>query len=235
MADYLPERKQEVDQILEHHGVKGMRWGVITKKASSGAKATGDALKKANAKVNSARKARASRKAAIKADKTKGGNRSYKKLTNTELQSRIRRLEQEQRYRELKADGHIIRGRKVTREILENSLTKAGSYALTKALRTSFDSAFDKAADATVSKAAKGKAADRAVKTAQKAAEKAAEAAEAVKTEWNARPPASTYRPSSQVAGKAAPKQIERKKSYRQTKPSPKKKRYPRNPGSTAK
>lgn len=254
MATDLPDRGEAEVEDLVHHGVKGQRWGVIRKKASAGRAATVKALQKsgrftANAtkttiktartgaakvqKAKQAHDARVAGKKQAKADakaRKKFANRGYKKISDTELQSRIKRLEQEKRYRELKADRHLVRGREVTRSILENSLTKAGTYAATKAMKTAFDKSFDP-----------GKSGKSAAETLKKAAEKAQEAAQAAsvvaeeaKVEYR-----STGGPTK-VKGPAlpkskTPKQIEKPKSYKQTKPSPKKKRYPRNPGSTAK
>ena len=230
-------------EVLAHHGVKGMRWGVITKKASAGRKATADALRKAGrgtartvsgtvsatkrgaARVQKARANHKAKVAEVKARK-KFGNRSYKKISDTELKSRISRLEQEKRYRELKADRHLVRGREVTRSILENSLTKAGTYAATKAMKTAFDKSFDP-----------GKTGKSAGETLKKAAEKAKEAAEAASVVAEEAHVAykSTGGPDrKKLPQSSKPKQIEKPKSFKQTKPSPKKKRYPRNPGSTA-
>ena len=247
MATDLSDRGEAEVEDLVHHGVKGQRWGVIRKKASAGRAATAKALKKTGrftvdasrktaSSVRKAKQAHDARvagkveaKKAAKARK-KFANRGYKKISDTELQSRIKRLEQEKRYRELKADRHLVRGREVTRSILENSLTKAGTYAATKAMKTAFDKSFDP-----------GKAGKSAGETLKKAAEKAKEAAEAAsvvaeeaKTEFRSTKP--TVKPKGPALSKAkTPKQIEKPKSYKQTKPSPKKKRYPRNPGSTAK
>ena len=254
MATDLSDRGEAEVEDLVHHGVKGQRWGVIRKKASAGRKATVKALQKSGrftanatrtsikatrtgvAKVQKAKQAHDAKVAGkIQAKKEakarkKFANRGYKKISDTELQSRIKRLEQEKRYRELKADRHLVRGREVTRSILENSLTKAGTYAATKAMKTAFDKSFDP-----------GKSGKSAAETLKKAAEKAKEAADAAsvvaeeaKVEYR-----STGGPTK-VKGPAltkskTQKQIEKPKSYKQTKPSPKKKRYPRNPGSTAK
>lgn len=247
MATDLSDRGEAEVEDLVHHGVKGQRWGVIRKKASAGRAATARALKKTGqftvdasrktaSGVRKAKQAHDARvagkveaKKAAKARK-KFANRGYKKISDTELQSRIKRLEQEKRYRELKADRHLVRGREVTRSILENSLTKAGTYAATKAMKTAFDKSFDP-----------GKTGKSTAETLKKAAEKAKEAAEAAsvvaeeaKTEFKSTKP--TVKPKGPSLPKAkTPKQIEKPKSYKQTKPSPKKKRYPRNPGSTAK
>ena len=248
MATDLSDRGEAEVEDLIHHGVKGQKWGVIRKKASAGRKATIKAIQKSGrftanatkttiktartgaAKVQKAKQAHDARvagkveaKKAAKARK-KFANRGYKKISDTELQSRIKRLEQEKRYRELKADRHLVRGREVTRSILENSLTKAGTYAATKAMKTAFDKSFDT-----------GKEGKSAAETLKKAAEKAKEAAEAASVVAE-----ETKKESRSIGGpalKKAPerKQIEKPKSYKQTKPTPKKKRYPRNPGSTAK
>ena len=254
MATDLPDRGEAEVEDLIHHGVKGQKWGVIRKKASSGRKATIKAIQKSGrftanatkttiktartgaAKVQKAKQAhdqRVAGKKQAKADakaRKKFANRGYKKISDTELQSRIKRLEQEKRYRELKADRHLVRGREVTRSILENSLTKAGTYAATKAMKTAFDKSFDP-----------GKTGKSAGETLKKAAEKAKEAAEAASVV--AEEAKAEYRSTggpTKVKGPAlpkskTPKQIEKPKSYKQTKPSPKKKRYPRNPGSAAK
>ena len=234
MATDLSDRGEAEVEDLVHHGVKGQRWGVIRKKASAGRVATARALKKTGrftvdasrktaSSVRKAKQAHDARvagkveaKKAAKARK-KFANRGYKKISDTELQSRIKRLEQEKRYRELKADRHLVRGREVTRSILENSLTKAGTYAATKAMKTAFDKSFDPG------------------KSGKSAAEKAKEAAEAASVVAE-----ETKKEAKSIGGptlKKAPerKQIEKPKSFKQTKPSPKKKRYPRNPGSTAK
>lgn len=247
MATDLPDRGEAEVEDLIHHGVKGQKWGVIRKKASAGRKATIKAIQKSGrftanatktartgaAKVQKAKQAHDARVAGkIQAKKEakarkKFANRGYKKISDTELQSRIKRLEQEKRYRELKADRHLVRGREVTRSILENSLTKAGTYAATKAMKTAFDKSFDP-----------GKTGKSAGETLKKAAEKAKEAAEAasVVAEEAHKTYNSTGGPDRKKLPQASkPKQIEKPKSYKQTKPSPKKKRYPRNPGSTAK
>nr|DAL08184.1 MAG TPA: hypothetical protein [Caudoviricetes sp.] len=252
MATDLSDRGEAEVEDLVHHGVKGQKWGVIRKKASAGRKATIKAIQKsgrftANAtkttiktartgaakvqKAKQAHDARVAGKKQAKADakaRKKFANRGYKKISDSELQSRIKRLEQEKRYRELKADRHLVRGREVTRSILENSLTKAGTYAGTKLMKSAFDNAFE---GATGGKAGKKSAAE----TLKKAAEKAKEAAEAASVV--AEEAKSEARSVGGPALKKAPKskQIEKPKSYKQTKPSPKKKRYPRNPGSTAK
>ena len=252
MATDLSDRGEAEVEDLIHHGVKGQRWGVIRKKASAGRAATVKAIQKtgrftANAtkttiktartgaakvqKAKQAHDARVAGKKQAKADakaRKKFANRGYKKISDTELQSRIKRLEQEKRYRDLKADRHLVRGREVTRSILENSLTKAGTYAGTKLMKSAFNNAFE---GTTGGKKAAAENIKKAAEKAQEAAQAAAVVAEEARVTYK-----STGGPDRKKLPQASkPKQIEKPKSYKQTKPSPKKKRYPRNPGSTAK
>lgn len=242
----LSDRGETEVEDLVHHGVKGMRWGVIRRKASAGRAATARALKQTGritangvTKVKKAKQARDARVAGKKQAKLdakarkKFGNKNYKKISDTELQSRIKRLEQEKRYRELKADRHLVRGREVTRQILEGSLTKAGTYAGNKLLRSAFDKAAAGELGDAIGKAEKASGSKSAQKKAAKAEKATREAHEAVKEAYETA--FKQPKTPSLTKSKPAPKQIEKKKSYKQTKPSPKKKRYPRNPGSTAK
>lgn len=267
MATDLSDRGEAEVEDLVHHGVKGQRWGVIRKKASAGRAATVKAIQKSGrftanktkagikatrtgvAKVQKAKKAHDAKIAGkVQAKKEararkKFANRSYRKISDGELQSRIKRLEQEKRYRELKADRHVVRGREVTRQILENSLTKAGTYAATKAMKTAFDASFERATGIKVPKvdlpkSKKNKVRDK-LRDLADAAKEAADAADDT-PEFVAPAEVKSPRPKPKPRGdnqvrRSETKQIEKPKSYKQTKPSPKKKRYPRNPGSTAK
>lgn len=267
MATDLSDRGEAEVEDLIHHGVKGQRWGVIRKKASAGRAATARAIQKTGrftanktkagikatrtgvAKVQKAKKAHDEKVAGkVQAKKEararkKFANRSYRKISDGELQSRIKRLEQEKRYRELKADRHVVRGREVTRQILENSLTKAGTYAATKAMKTAFDASFERATGIKVPKVdlpkSKTKKMRDKLRDLADAAKEAADAADDT-PEFVAPAEVKSPRPKPKPRGDnqvktSNTKQIEKPKSYKQTKPSPKKKRYPRNPGSTAK
>ena len=267
MATDLSDRGEAEVEDLVHHGVKGQKWGVIRKKASAGRAATVKAIQKSGrftanktragikatrtgvAKVQKAKKAHDTKVAGkIQAKKEakarkKFANRSYRKISDGELQTRIKRLEQEKRYRELKADRHVVRGREVTRQILENSLTKAGTYAATKAMKTAFDASFERATGIKVPKVDLPKSKRNKVRDKLRdLADAAKEAADAADDTPDFVPPATVKspRPKPKPRGdnqvrSSTTKQIEKPKSYKQTKPSPKKKRYPRNPGSTAK
>lgn len=267
MSTDLPDRGEAEVEDLVHHGVKGQRWGVIRKKASAGRAATVKAIQKSGrftanktkagikatrtgvAKIQKAKKthdAKVAGKVQAKKEaraRKKFANRSYRKISDGELQSRIKRLEQEKRYRELKADRHVVRGREVTRQILENSLTKAGTYAATKAMKSAFDASFERATGVKVPnidlpKSKTKKMRDK-LRDLADAAKEAADAADDA-PEFVAPAEVKSPRPKPKPRGDnqvktSNTKQIDKPKSYKQTKPSPKKKRYPRNPGSTAK
>jgi len=90
-----------VKEFLEHHGTKGMKWGV--------------------------RKARGDRSAFKKrgTERTKF-EKSPKRMTSSELEKRIRRMEIEKRYNELnKRD--VSKGEALASEILTNSGRKVAT------------------------------------------------------------------------------------------------------------
>ncbi|MET0786504.1 MAG: hypothetical protein ABWY25_07360 [Paenisporosarcina sp.] len=95
---------QTVKEFIEHHGVKGMRWGVRKKRNDS-------AFRDRN--------------------RTTYG-KSPKKLSSAELEKRIRRMEAEKRYNDLnKRD--VSKGEQIAAEILTNSGKKVATTVLTGA------------------------------------------------------------------------------------------------------
>lgn len=94
--------KSNVSEFLEHYGKKGMRWG--TRKGRGASKST---------------------------DRTVF-NKSPKKLTSAELDSRIKRMEMEKRYNELnKRD--VSKGKQLATEVLSNSGRTVATTVLTGA------------------------------------------------------------------------------------------------------
>jgi K+-transporting ATPase c subunit len=95
--------KSSVSEFLEHYGKKGMRWG--TRKGRAGASRSTDRTV---------------------------FNKSPKKLTSAELDSRIKRMEMEKRYNELnKRD--VSKGQQLASEVLSNSGRTVATTVLTGA------------------------------------------------------------------------------------------------------
>ena len=113
-------------------------------------------------------------------------------------------------------------------------------------MKTAFDASFERATgvkvpDIDLPKPSKSKA-NKMRDKLRDLADAAKEAADAADDTPEFVPPADVKspRPKPKPRGDnqvkpSNTKQIDKPKSYKQTKPSPKKKRYPRNPGSTAK
>lgn len=102
---------QNVKEFIEHHGVKGMRWGV--------------------------RRSRGGYPPSKRSKKRTVYEKSPKKLSSSELDRRIKRMEMEKKYNELnKRD--VSRGEQLAHEVLTNVgratvttvLTGAGLYAI---------------------------------------------------------------------------------------------------------
>jgi hypothetical protein len=92
-----------VEDFLEHYGVKGMRWGV--KKANNRVRFTGKSKTQTTYK------------------------KPAHKLTDRELQARVKRLETERKYNDLNRE-QLSAGRRLATEILTNSGRKAATTIL---------------------------------------------------------------------------------------------------------
>lgn len=89
----------ELEDVLKHYGVKGMKWGVIRSKASK----AGSAVKGAGSKVNKAIKTRV--KEEIKSSAREAGWRKELKnihnLSNKQLQTKVDRVRMENELKSL--------------------------------------------------------------------------------------------------------------------------------------
>lgn len=95
------------ENSLCHYGVLGMKWGV----------------RKNRSKTSSSRKKKANKKNQNKITGTVGGSKkktNVKKLSDSELQGKIRRLQLEKQYRDLKKD-EVSAGKKLLGDILRTS------------------------------------------------------------------------------------------------------------------
>lgn len=143
------DAQTQVDDFLEHFGTKGMKWGV--RKAGSGAKAVGSMSlrgakwggKKAGSRVDQfiERQKQIRRDRGGSVTKTKERTRftkSPKRLTNAELEQRIKRMQMEKLYNDLNRKD-ISKGRALTTEILggagKNVARKTATAGLTFAVQ----------------------------------------------------------------------------------------------------
>lgn len=130
MTPEIDEDAINTDNILEHFGVRGMKWGV----------------RRSDKELRVAKKAR---KAEDKAEKARSGDlrkdadktrykSSPKKLTDSELSARIKRMETEKKYRELNSRT-VGTGEKMAVDVLStvgtSTAKKLGQGALQYGIR----------------------------------------------------------------------------------------------------
>lgn len=109
------------ENSLTHYGVLGMKWGRRKQKPSSGSSKTSRREEKKLTKE--------SKKRGIVSTVKKTKKVKIKDLSDDELQKKIRRLQMEKQYRDLKKD-EISKGRKIAGQILSNVGVKLGTEVL---------------------------------------------------------------------------------------------------------
>jgi len=117
------------DEFIEHHGVKGMRWGVRrsrsrVSKASSGSKTT--------------------------------FQKAPSRLSNDQLNSRIKRMELEKRYKDLNKQD-VSEGKKFSSEVLRSSGKQVATTLIAGAALLAVGHALSKKLGPDVAKAITGK------------------------------------------------------------------------------
>ena len=152
---------EETDELY-HYGRKGMKWGQnIFGKVKSGAKTAGkktaELAKKGYSKAKTSHnihRANVNAKKAAKVAAKRAKITDSRKLTNEELADRIKRLELEQSYQKLLSStepDYVSSGKKIVKDIMENSLKNIGGQTMTylmgagvnKAAKTFFDGITD--------------------------------------------------------------------------------------------
>lgn len=121
------------DDILEHYGVRGMRWGVSRSRAERKAakeerKAASD---KSDEETGSGPKGSGGRGDKITTgDKTRYESKP-KNLTDSELKARIQRMETEKRYKDLNKR-NVTKGEQIIAEVITNVGKQVVTQVLTK-------------------------------------------------------------------------------------------------------
>jgi hypothetical protein len=120
-----------IEDIINHHGVKGMKWGVRKRPTRSGQK-SGKSKQKRD--TSGLKKGSDGAPKIPSTKKFKGSNKEARKLSDSELNARLKRLNMEKQYRDLvrkqNPPSALSRGSKKVNSILVNS----GSQAVTKYL-----------------------------------------------------------------------------------------------------
>ena len=112
------------NNYLEHHGIKGMKWGVRRTKAQLGYKIGFRKKKKKSEERKDDNSSKQTKKTVTKKVTNKKKSKSVKDMSDEELRSKINRLEMERRYRDL-SPKDISKGKKFTSRVINNMVLPA--------------------------------------------------------------------------------------------------------------
>ena len=122
--------------FLEHHGIKGMKWGVIRSKTQSAVSRGKEKVKESKEKheAKKSEKAAANKAKTLSTDEGQRSDRATAKksrrtLSDSEIQSRITRLEKEKRLKEL-TDEDLAPGKTATKKIIIGAVKTTATAAL---------------------------------------------------------------------------------------------------------
>jgi len=125
----------DVAAFFEHSGVKGMKWGVITKvRASSAEKSTARKVNRANSRAL----AKAGRN-----EHRSAANAKIHKMTTQELETAIKRIELERKYSTL-TEPAKAQGKRTIRKLLGNIGTKSVNTVGTQLVTNTLNQAVNK-------------------------------------------------------------------------------------------
>lgn len=103
------------EALLQHHGILGMKWGV---------RRTPEQLARASGK--------------------RGSSDEIKKMSDSELRSKINRLQMEKQYKQL-TSSEISVGRKFVQDVLTNAAKQTATNYVSKYMTKGIDAAIKKA------------------------------------------------------------------------------------------
>jgi len=146
----FPDEKSK-DEYLEHHGVLGQRWGVITRGYISKGRSAATKIKnggqnlmvrgraavsKARGKIKDGneRKNRILSRFKIKKEKQK----KLKEMSDKELKERVNRLQLEQQYKQLTSKKKS-KGRQITEDMLTTSIKTVGTGVLVAQMKKAIE------------------------------------------------------------------------------------------------
>lgn len=122
--------------FLEHHGVKGMKWGVIRSTAQRAVIRGKEKVKESKEKHDEKKSEKAASQKAKTLSTDEGqrsdrvsAKKSRRTLSDTEIQSRITRLEKEKRLKDL-TDEDLAPGKTATKKIIVGAVKTTATAAL---------------------------------------------------------------------------------------------------------
>ena len=122
----------EVEDFLEHYGVKGMKWGVRKKSSKNSVTKAKPSTSVAKKDDDSGLLGRDGTAARIKRRKA-GDTNNPGKISDADLRNAVNRLNMEKQYRELTKDQKLFDGRKAAQGILNDSAKAVGTKVATGA------------------------------------------------------------------------------------------------------
>lgn len=131
------------EQYLQHHGIKGMKWGVIRTKAQLARASKKSARLK---EQEGAERTTAKKQTVAKRAKTTSTKTDISQMTDDELTKAINRLRNEQTYAALlaKNESKVSAGRKFVNEVLYDSSKEVAKQVAKYAMATAVNKAAGK-------------------------------------------------------------------------------------------